>query len=126
MTPAARIQATIELLALTLPGTAPADAVLDKALRGRRYMGAKDRRAVTARVWRIWRRRARYGWWLEHLEAAGAMDEARGLVLVDVVIEDGADPADEREVDGVGGRRGGDGDDEDREHEGRRGGRAGR
>lgn len=50
MTPAARIQAAIEILdviaAAAREGGAPADAIFADAMRARRYAGSKDRRAI--------------------------------------------------------------------------------
>ncbi len=55
MTPAARIQAAIEILdaiaAAARDGGAPADAILAEAMRARRYAGSKDRRAIRAHVY---------------------------------------------------------------------------
>lgn len=55
MTPAARIQAAIEILdaiaAAAREGGAPADAIFAEAMRARRYAGSKDRRAIRAHVY---------------------------------------------------------------------------
>ncbi|UKK85497.1 RsmB/NOP family class I SAM-dependent RNA methyltransferase [Sphingopyxis sp. BSN-002] len=55
MTPAARIQAAIEILdaiaVAAREGGAPADAIFAEAMRGRRYAGSKDRRAIRAHVY---------------------------------------------------------------------------
>ena len=55
MTPAARIQAAIEILDLIASaareGGAPADAIFAEAMRARRYAGSKDRRAIRALVY---------------------------------------------------------------------------
>jgi 16S rRNA (cytosine967-C5)-methyltransferase len=55
MTPAARIQAAIEILdaiaAAARDGGAPADAIFAEAMRARRYAGSKDRRAIRAHVY---------------------------------------------------------------------------
>ena len=50
MTPAARIEAAIELLGRIDAEVTPAERVMAQYLRARRYMGSKDRRAVGARV----------------------------------------------------------------------------
>ena len=62
MTPAARIQTSIELLDEVLAVDRPADGVLSAHFRARRYIGAKDRRAVSDQVWRVLRYRARLAW----------------------------------------------------------------
>ena len=55
MTPAARIQAAIEILdaiaAAAREGGAPADAIFAEAMRARRYAGSKDRRAIRGHVY---------------------------------------------------------------------------
>lgn len=55
MTPAARIQAAIEIIeaiaAAARDGGAPADTILSEAMRQRRYAGSKDRRAIRALVY---------------------------------------------------------------------------
>jgi len=85
MTPAARLQAAIEVLGEIERSARPADSVAAAYFRGRRYIGAKDRRAVAETVWRVMRRRARLLWWLEHMEHAER--DARALVLADMAFE---------------------------------------
>ncbi len=62
MRPAARLQAAIELLDSIRGGTLPADRVIERYFRDRRYAGSKDRRAVIARVFAILRDRAPLAW----------------------------------------------------------------
>jgi len=66
MTPGARAQTAIELLD-ALPADGPADRFLARYFRGHRYIGAKDRRAISQLVYDVLRRRAQLDWW-----AAGA------------------------------------------------------
>ncbi len=62
MTPAARIQSAIEILA-ALSGTAqPADRFMRDWFRARRYAGSRDRAAVAERVYDVFRHRATYAW----------------------------------------------------------------
>lgn len=65
MTPAARIAATIEVLEKTQSSNSPADEVVSAYFRGRRYIGSKDRRDISQRVYDIQRRGARLRWWTE-------------------------------------------------------------
>jgi 16S rRNA (cytosine967-C5)-methyltransferase len=90
MTPAARVAAAIELLSVINSDGRPADAVASHYFRTRRYIGAKDRRAVSERVWGILRRRARLGWWLaqETIE-----DWPRERVIADLVLTEKLDQA---------------------------------
>lgn len=72
MTPAARTQATLDLLNLLFPAEGgagpPADRVLADYLRGRRYIGSKDRRVIAEQLYGVLRAHARLGWWLARLE----------------------------------------------------------
>ena len=62
MTPAARVQAAIEILDLVIASARddgpPADAIVTRYFRTRRYAGSKDRRAVRELVFRTIRRTA--------------------------------------------------------------------
>lgn len=70
MTPAARTQAAIELLELIDAGGAPADRTAAAYMRGRRYIGAKDRRAVLDLVYGVIRNRETVDWQLAKWGAA--------------------------------------------------------
>ncbi|MGF1629497.1 MAG: RsmB/NOP family class I SAM-dependent RNA methyltransferase [Kiloniellaceae bacterium] len=67
MMPAARLQAVIEILdALAArPEGVPAEPVVNDYLRQRRYIGSKDRKAITAMTFDLLRHHARLAWWLE-------------------------------------------------------------
>ena len=60
MKEASRIQAVIEILTEVLADKLPADTITDKYLKARRYIGAKDRRAINDLVWKIIRNRSKY------------------------------------------------------------------
>lgn len=60
MTPAARIQAAIDILAVLEQTQQPTDRFLRDWFRARRYAGSKDRRAISERVFDILRHRARF------------------------------------------------------------------
>lgn len=68
MTPAARIQAVIEILADIHASARPAEQILADYYRKRRYIGSKDRRAVSALTYDVIRHRARLAWHLEHAD----------------------------------------------------------
>jgi 16S rRNA (cytosine967-C5)-methyltransferase len=70
MTPAARLQAVIEILDAL--DTQPAEQVVNDYLRQRRYIGSKDRKAVTAMAYDLLRHRARLAWRLERGGGAAA------------------------------------------------------
>jgi 16S rRNA (cytosine967-C5)-methyltransferase len=70
VTPGARLQAAIELLAAIHSSPSPADRVSAGFFRNRRYMGGQDRREVIDRTHRVLRRRAALDWWIEKTQMA--------------------------------------------------------
>ena len=68
MTPAARLQAILELLTSIDTVPRPADALVSGYFRARRYIGSKDRGAVAEGVYDILRHQARLNWWLAKCE----------------------------------------------------------
>src|SRR5580698_1242706 len=79
MTPAARLQATLELLSEIDATPRPADALVSAYFRARRYIGSKDRAAVSTMLYTILRHRARLGWWVEGSEG---QNTPRTLLIV--------------------------------------------
>jgi 16S rRNA (cytosine967-C5)-methyltransferase len=69
MTPAGQLAAAIDLLAEIEADARPADAVANSFFRNRRFIGAGDRREVSALVWGVLRTRRHLGWWLEKFGA---------------------------------------------------------
>lgn len=92
MTPAARLQAAIELIASIEAEKSPADAVADAFFRARRYAGAKDRRAVAAAVFGVLRHRAKLDWWIGRSPVANAITP-RSHVLAGAMLIDGKSAA---------------------------------
>jgi 16S rRNA (cytosine967-C5)-methyltransferase len=88
MTPAARIQATIEVLDAIAGDARPADLVTRRYLRKRRYIGSKDRRAITARVYAVLRAGSNLDWQISH---HGGDARARARVLLHVALEAGSE-----------------------------------
>jgi 16S rRNA (cytosine967-C5)-methyltransferase len=78
MTPSARLAAVIEILEELAAAPAPADVRVSAYLRARRYIGSKDRRAITGRVFSLLRHRARLAW---HLHRLGREEEPRAVAL---------------------------------------------
>lgn len=74
MTPAARLAAVLELVQAVESDPRPAERCVGGYLRTRRYIGAKDRRAIADAVFAWLRGRARIDWWLT---AGGAEGVAR-------------------------------------------------
>lgn len=91
MTPAARIQAAIEMLTEIAATGRPADRTIGQYLKTRRFIGGSDRRAITARVYEVLRRRGSLAW---RLGEVGASDAP--VLLVAAALKDdlgGADAA---------------------------------
>ncbi|MDP6786735.1 MAG: RsmB/NOP family class I SAM-dependent RNA methyltransferase [Rhodospirillales bacterium] len=91
MIPGARLQAAIELCQHIETATEPADAVRARYFRRRRYVGAKDRRAITERVFNLVRRRARLDWWIARA-ASDLAPSPRHRVVADLALGGGARP----------------------------------
>jgi 16S rRNA (cytosine967-C5)-methyltransferase len=87
--PESRLAAVLELLTEIDTQSRPADQVAGAWLRARRYIGAKDRRAISDRVWGMLRRRARLDWWMAHIEQKST---PRGRLLADLVLADNMKP----------------------------------
>src|SRR5690606_4660144 len=88
MKDAARLAAAIEVLEAIGATERPADRVLDRYLKDRRYIGGGDRGEIARRVWGVLRRRARLDWWIKRA-GKGLQRDARGRVLADVLLNDG-------------------------------------
>ena len=88
MTPGARLQAAIELLAAIHDGNSPADRAAAAYFRGRRYIGGQDRRDVIDRVYAVLRHRARLEWWLARVVGDGAISD-RWRMIAALALLDG-------------------------------------
>lgn len=77
MTPGARIQTAIDLLAEILSTTMPADQAMTQCFRQRRYIGSHDRREISEMVYQILRQRLSLGWGLHQV---GIHESSRHLV----------------------------------------------
>ncbi len=60
MKEASRVQAIIEILGEVLKDSLPADVIVDKYFKERRYIGSKDRRQIADNVWKVIRNRMSY------------------------------------------------------------------
>lgn len=85
MTPAARLQASIDILSGLTQSALPADRFIREFFRARRYAGSKDRAAVAERVFNVLRHRASLAWRM-------GGDDPRRLVIASV-LADGEDVA---------------------------------
>ena len=90
MTPGARLEAAIELLGKIATARRPADDIVRGWIKARRFIGAKDRRAIRDRIYDILRRQNRLDW---HLETNNAEATPRNRALADVVLVDRTDPS---------------------------------
>jgi 16S rRNA (cytosine967-C5)-methyltransferase len=80
MTPGARAQGAIDLLAAVSTWEKPADAVANAWFRDRRFIGGGDRRAISSRVWNIIRDWRKLAWRLRS-------DDARLLLAAALLLE---------------------------------------
>jgi 16S rRNA (cytosine967-C5)-methyltransferase len=87
MTPGARLQAAIELLAAIHDGSAPADRAAAAYFRGRRYIGGQDRRDIIDRVYAVLRHRARLEWWLARAAGDGAATDRWRMIAALALLE---------------------------------------
>ena len=87
MTPAARIEAAIELLRSIEKPARPADQVAAEYFRAHRYIGSKDRRAVSDLFYAIVRRRAALDWWLARAGAAELEPARARMIAAHILIE---------------------------------------
>jgi 16S rRNA (cytosine967-C5)-methyltransferase len=95
MTPAARVQAVIDILEGLDKSALPADRFIREWFRSRRYAGSKDRADVADRVFAIARHRASLAWRMQG-------DSSRALAIASLMAE-GIDPAGIEELfSGVG------------------------
>ncbi len=88
MTPAARLATTIDALAEIWTAQRPADTILAKYFRARRFIGSKDRAAIAGAIYRILRSQARLTW---HLARCGFTPAPRALALADALLSDSGD-----------------------------------
>lgn len=91
MTPGARIEAVIELLASVWSENTPPDKLIDAYFRKRRYAGSSDRRAISERLYNVIRRRARLDWWLTRT-GTGLEGDARTRTIADLALSEKASP----------------------------------
>jgi len=80
MTPAARIEAAIEIIAALEATPQAADRYLRDWFRARRFAGSKDRASVAERVYDVLRHRASFAWRMES-------EDARALVIASLLHE---------------------------------------
>src|SRR3954470_8309802 len=78
MTPAARVQAAIEILEALDKTAMPADRLLRDWFRARHFMGSKDRAAVSQRVYDVLRHRASAMWRMQR-------DDGRALAIASLL-----------------------------------------
>ncbi|WP_203194205.1 RsmB/NOP family class I SAM-dependent RNA methyltransferase [Xanthobacter dioxanivorans] len=89
VTPAARLQATLDLMHDVDRVARPADAVVSAWFRSRRHIGDKDRGQISNLLYALLRHHARLGWWLaKH----GRPDVPRNRLLAWLALDGGKTP----------------------------------
>lgn len=86
MTPAAIVAAAIEVLDLQAERPGPLDLILSRYQRARRYIGSKDRSALSERLFGVARRQARLDW---RIVQAGGTPGPRTRTMADLALTDG-------------------------------------
>ena len=98
MTPGAQVETAIMLLAQIEGQGAPADDVVGRHFRGHRYIGAKDRAAISEHLFAALRSRASLGWWIHRVAPAVVTRDpdrlARARVLAALMLVEGWTAAD--------------------------------
>ncbi len=87
MKPQARIQSCIDLLGMIGKGKIPMDSTVGDYMRGRRYIGSKDRANIVENVYETMRSHARIGWWLQRSDAEAT---PRNTVIAHLMLNEGA------------------------------------
>jgi 16S rRNA (cytosine967-C5)-methyltransferase len=88
MTPGARIEAAIGLLAAIDDAKGPADEIVGAYFRRHRFAGVKDRAAIAAHVYGVLRQRAALDWWIAR-EGGGLVPDARRRMLAALALQGG-------------------------------------
>jgi 16S rRNA (cytosine967-C5)-methyltransferase len=86
VTPAARLQATLDLLDEVGSAARPADAVVSAWFRARRQIDGRDRGEIVDVLYALLRHHARLGWWLA---GQGREDTARNRLLAWLALKEG-------------------------------------
>jgi 16S rRNA (cytosine967-C5)-methyltransferase len=91
VTPGARVEAAIGLLAAIEAGRAPADDIVGGYFRRHRFAGAKDRGAISEHIYAVLRHRAALDWWIER-QGSGLPVDARRRLLAGLALIEGWTP----------------------------------
>jgi 16S rRNA (cytosine967-C5)-methyltransferase len=89
VTPGARIAAAIDILGEIAEGARPADDIAADHFRRRRYIGAKDRTAISAHVYAVLRHRATLDWWILRISKGEVTPDARSRMIAAPALIDG-------------------------------------
>src|SRR5579859_2882584 len=91
MTPGARLQTAIELLGEIGEGHGAADDVVGGYFRRHRFVGAKDRAAISEHIYSILRHRASIDWWIRRLNG-NQQPDARLRLFATLILVEGWEP----------------------------------
>lgn len=86
VTPAARVQATLDLLEEVGRTPRPVDGVVSAWFRTRRYIDDRDRGLILETLYSLLRHHARLGWWLA---GQGRVDVPRNRLIAWLALKDG-------------------------------------
>ena len=91
MTPGARLQSAIELLSEIGEGHGAADDVVGGFFRRHRFVGAKDRNAISEHIYAILRHRASIDWWIRRVNG-NRQPDARQRLFATLILVEGWEP----------------------------------
>jgi 16S rRNA (cytosine967-C5)-methyltransferase len=91
VTPGARLAAAVDILAAIEAGAGAADDTAALYFRRRRYIGGKDRAAISGHVYGVLRHRAALDWWVGR-EGDGLAADARSRLLAAAILVAGEAP----------------------------------
>ena len=99
MTPGARIQAAIELIVEIEAARGAADDIVGGHFRKHRFIGSKDRAAISEHIYAVLRRRAALDWYIERV-GAGPISPRKRVFAALMLVEGWAATAILHECDG--------------------------
>jgi 16S rRNA (cytosine967-C5)-methyltransferase len=83
--PAAHIQSCIDILDLLKVADRPSDTVISAYFRSRRFIGSKDRAAISAMTYDILRHHARLSWWASYMDREDATARVQVILYLSLV-----------------------------------------
>jgi 16S rRNA (cytosine967-C5)-methyltransferase len=100
VTPGARVEAAIGLLAEIDRGGGPADDTVANYFRRHRFAGVKDRQAISGHIYAVLRHRAQLDWWIARTGKDLPIDARKRVLIALKLVEQWPDDEMKRAFDG--------------------------